>query len=68
MDSLQHLLEREMDRKEFLLYLGLLLLTLSGVAGVWKTLSHPDLLGVKATKIPSYGIGPYGGTKGKENS
>ncbi len=54
--SFTELLEKEVDRKEFLLYAGLILLTITGLTGMMKNIStiiHP-----KAQQ--GFGRGSYG--------
>lgn len=53
---LTQLLETEMDRKEFILYMGLILLTLTGITGALKNIS--TLARPKSQK--GFGGGPYG--------
>jgi hypothetical protein len=50
------LMEKEMSRKEFLLYTGLILLAVTGVSGVWKNLSTV----INGKKQKGFGSGPYG--------
>jgi len=59
--QLSHLLSQELTRKEFLLYLGLLLLTLTGVTGLAKTFSDPKLIHKQSMATRGFGSGPYGG-------
>lgn len=47
---------KEVDRKEFILTLGVILLTLTGISGILKNLSN--LLGNKQER--GFGAGPYG--------
>ncbi|MGC4105855.1 MAG: hypothetical protein QM753_05775 [Thermomicrobiales bacterium] len=58
---IQEIFGAEMDRKEFLLYLGALILAVTGVSGMAKTLlsaeKHP---GQKPEKPLGYGSSPYG--------
>lgn len=57
------LLSKRLTRKEFLTYLGLLVLTISGISGLLRTLSNPQLAEFerKASKTNRpYGDGPYG--------
>jgi len=53
---LNQLLEKEVDRKEFLVYAGVLLLTVTGVSGVLKNVSA--ITNGKTEK--GFGGGPYG--------
>ena len=57
---LSQLLSQELTRKQFLLYLGLLLLTVTGVTGLVKTLSDPKLIHKQRTATQGFGSGPYG--------
>lgn len=54
------LLTKEMTRKEFLLHVGLLLLMITGITGLLKTLSNPHLIAQNSTK-KHFGSGAYGG-------
>jgi hypothetical protein len=56
----QKLLSKEMTRKEFLLHLGMLVLVITGVAGMLKTLSDPYVSSKQKT-TQGFGAGPYGG-------
>lgn len=48
-----------MTRKEFILHVGVLLLIVSGISGLLKTISNPN---PSASKLDnSFGNGPYGG-------
>lgn len=54
------LLSKEMTRKEFILHIGLLFFIITGISGLLKTLSNPNLT-KKNTKITTgFGSGPYG--------
>jgi hypothetical protein len=57
----QELLSKEITRKEFLLHIGLLLLIITGISALLKTLSNPHLLTPPATL--GFEAGPYGGVK-----
>lgn len=54
---------KEMTRKEFLTHAGLMILVITGVAGVLKTLSEPDVLNFRTKASKGFGAGPYGGVK-----
>lgn len=57
---LEHLLTREMNRREFLIYIGVIVLAVSGISRIYSTLisSHT----VAQTKTSSgFGSGTYGG-------
>ena len=53
---LNQLLETEMDRKEFLLYAGLIILTITGISGVLKNVSSIT----QGKQQNGFGVGPYG--------
>ena len=57
---LDDLLHKEMDRREFLLALGLLLLALTGIGGLLRRLREATSL--KPVE-QGFGAGVYGGTK-----
>ena len=57
---IQQLLEAEMDRKEFLAYLGAALLAITGISGLAKSLA-PTKPQAKSNKKTGYGNSPYGG-------
>lgn len=58
----QQLLETEMDRKEFLAYLGASLLAVVGISGLAKTLLPPAKQGkADANSQVGYGNSTYGG-------
>ena len=57
----EELLAKEMTRKEFLLHLGLLLLTITGITGLLRTVSNPNLLSKHKSVASGFGSGPYGG-------
>lgn len=64
-DHLHDLLQTEMDRKEFLAYLGAAALTILGISGLLRALTNPtplrqDRTGHAATSH-GYGGGVYGG-------
>lgn len=55
------ILEKEMDRKEFLQHVGMAFLALTGVSGLMRTFGQQQL---PQTKIQNgYGAMPYGGAK-----
>jgi hypothetical protein len=61
-ESLQQLLDTEMDRKEFLLYIGAVLLSITGIAGLAKHLGLPESrLKSNAVKSNDYSRSAYGG-------
>lgn len=54
------ILEKEMDRKEFLQHIGLAFLALTGVSGLMRTFGQQQLM--QPGKIQNgYGSMPYGG-------
>ena len=55
--SLQTLLAKELTRKQFLLYVGALLLALTGLSSLFKTIVNPH------SRSEGFGSGPYGGIK-----
>jgi len=57
---IKRLLEKEMDRKEFLAHVGAGALTIVGISGLTKTLI--DFTG-RPTRISGYGSSAYGGKK-----
>lgn len=59
------LLAKEMTRKEFLLHLGFLLLAITGITGLLKTVSNPELLTARRKVSTGFGAGPYGGVPKK---
>jgi hypothetical protein len=61
--NIQKILTKEMSRKEFLSYIGLLLLTVFGISAFLKNISALNPTKSKGTKrIPksSFGSGAYG--------
>jgi len=50
------LLETEMDRKEFLIEAGLILLTITGITGILKNISTIT----QGKQQKGFGTGPYG--------
>jgi hypothetical protein len=69
MEMLQSLYGREMNRREFLVYLGLLVLSITGISGILNNIFYPKLLNIGETKrVHGFGFGTYGGTPGKENN
>jgi hypothetical protein len=60
---LHKLMEKEVNRKEFLLYSGFLLAAVTGAAGVWKNVSgvvNGNGIGNQATTQKGFGGGSYG--------
>ncbi|MGI8483810.1 MAG: hypothetical protein ACR2OU_06065 [Thermomicrobiales bacterium] len=66
-DHLHDLLQTEMDRQEFLAYLGAAALTILGVSGFLRSLTNPTLLRQDRTghaiSSNGYGGGAYGGSR-----
>ena len=60
----KELLNKEMDRKGFLLHIGALLLAVIGIGALLRTLSDPHPL----KKITGYGSNNYGGVGNKDKS
>lgn len=64
-DQFQELLATDMDRREFLAYLGAAALTILGVSGLLRTLTNPSLLRQERSgqrlSGAGYGDGVYGG-------
>lgn len=59
--TLQHILDREMDRREFLQYVGVALLAIIGVNRVLSSLSPRDGVTMPTEGQRSdYGSSPYG--------
>jgi len=54
------LLTKEMTRKEFLFHVGLLFLAITGITGLIKTLSDPNVGRNHAKPNAGFGAGPYG--------
>ncbi len=61
MFTLQKLLTKKMDRKQFLVTLGVITLAVTGISGILKTLKDPELFGVRSNRAKGvFGAGPYG--------
>ena len=63
MSSFQKLLEKEMDRKEFLVYVGVFLLTFTGISSFLKSISESIHTDTQSSGSQSFGYGVYGGVK-----
>jgi len=61
--SLHTLLRKEMDRREFLIYVGTLFLVVTGVAGLMKAL-HEPISHLEPAQASGFGHGAYGGKGG----
>lgn len=59
-DQLDSLLEKNMDRRDFLKHVGIGFAALTGMAGLLKTLN--SLGGKERPSLGSYGASAYGGT------
>lgn len=57
---ISQLLSQELTRKQFLLHLVFLVLTLTGISGLLQTLSSPKLTYKKHAATQGFGSGPYG--------
>lgn len=66
--ALTKLLHKEMDRKEFLFYIGIFLLAVTGISHIIKNLT--ELLDTKNSSLATTGFGSdvYGGAQRKDNS
>jgi hypothetical protein len=58
-NSFDDLLSQEVDRKEFLAYLGGTALAITGISGLLKTLTRSP------SRTSGYGGGAYGGERGR---
>jgi hypothetical protein len=56
---LQNLLTAEITRKEFLSYLGIFMLTITGVSGLLRSVTNIKITD-QFTPKQGYGTGPYG--------
>lgn len=63
--SFEKLITKEMTRKEFLLHLGLLVLAVTGITALLRTVSNPNLLNQSKSASVGFGAGPYGGSSKK---
>lgn len=64
--QLNEILQRRMDRRDFLKHVGLGMLVLTGLAGVLKVLKPQEKPGSQSPSIASgYGASVYGGQSGK---
>ncbi len=62
---LEKLLEKEVERKEFLVYIGLFLLALTGIPGFFKSISETTRTNTNSSNPKSFGFGSYGGVEKK---
>lgn len=58
--TLKSVLDKELNRKEFLIYIGTLLLTVVGVSGLMKAIIDP-LKSSQSSTSNGYGQSVYGG-------
>lgn len=56
MNAFNTLLDKEMDRKQFLLYAGMILMTIIGLSGVINKIRE-----LTSSHSSGFGSGPYGG-------
>jgi len=61
-NDMQKLLQKEMDRRDFLKHVGIGFVALTGVAALLKTIQSLGDTGSKSQAV-GYGGGAYGGTK-----
>lgn len=54
-------LSKELSRKEFLIYLGLGILAISGISGLIKRISDPDSFNLRKKTSQGFGSEAYGG-------
>jgi hypothetical protein len=60
MEKLHGILNKKMDRKEFLISLGIILFTITGISGVLKNFKDIDLNGLSKKTSDGYGSSAYG--------
>ena len=56
LQPLTTVLAKEVDRKEFVLYLGLFLLAITGISGIWQRVGNLT----QNKPVKGFGSGPYG--------
>lgn len=61
MKNIDKILTTPVSRRQFLIYLGLGLLALTGISGFIKKLSDPDSFSLRKKASPGFGSGAYGG-------
>ncbi len=61
--SFEKLLEKEMERKEFLVYLGLFFLAVTGVSSLLKSISESIHTDTNTSDPNSFSYGVYGGVQ-----
>ncbi|MEP7167532.1 MAG: hypothetical protein ABI758_06160 [Candidatus Woesebacteria bacterium] len=59
-DAFNILLSKKMTRREFLLYLGMLVFVLSGISGILETLANPHRKISRTKPKTGFGTGAYG--------
>lgn len=64
-NGIEPFLNKKMTRQEFIKHIGLVLLSLFGIANVLKYLSHGGSSVSHSSKVAGYGTSPYGGLKSK---
>ena len=63
MPAIEDVLHRSMDRKEFLIYVSLVLISLTGLKNIVHVLTDPKPIRFSSSSPDSFGAGPYGGRK-----
>ena len=63
--GVEELLQKEMDRKDFLKHVGIAMIAMTGVTALLKSLTQHPLTGQQQHKSQAQGYGamPYGGDK-----
>lgn len=62
--AFEDFLNREVDRKEFLLYCGILIVTVTGILNLIKSLETVLVSKRHTNPVTGFSSGPYGGRKG----
>ena len=57
------LFKKEMSRKQFLVYMGVTLLTITGIPSILKMITHPVSNTHQSPSSQGFGQGPYGGKR-----
>lgn len=57
------LFKKEMSRKQFLLYMGVTLLTITGIPSILKMITHPVSNTHQSLSPQGFGAGVYGGKR-----
>ncbi len=63
LSSFENLLSKEMERKEFLLYLGLFFLAITGISSLLKSISESIHTDTNTSDPHSFSYGVYGGVQ-----